>query len=304
MTAPAHTSVDWVAADWGTSHLRLWPMGTDGVPLERIDSDQGMSRLTADGYEQVLLDLLAPYLAAETALDVICCGMVGSRQGWREAPYAASPCAPPSFDTATLVQTDDPRLRVHVLSGVKQLAPADVMRGEETQIAGVLVADPGFDGVVCLPGTHTKWVSLKDGAITGFSTFLSGELFQLISAQSVLRHTLAGAGWDQAAFESGCQQGAARPESLANALFGLRAGALLEGLDPVAARARASGYLLGMEVEAMREDWQGRPVAMVGENEIAQAYATALRLQGASVEILDAQDITLAGLCAARAQMK
>ncbi len=303
MSDPDHLSVAWVAADWGTSHLRLWPMGADGVPLRRIDSDKGMSSLSASEYEQTLSALLEPYRDPNKALDVLCCGMAGSRQGWTEAPYALAPCAPPSFDTATRVETQDARLRVYILSGVKQAEPADVMRGEETQIAGVLAEHPELDGVICLPGTHTKWVSVKDGQITGFATFLSGELFQLVSQHSVLRHTLAQKGWDVDAFKAGCRDGAAAPNRLANALFGLRAGALLNDLDPVAARSRASGYLLGMEIEALRAEWQGRSVVIVGENEIAQAYATALDLQGATAEITDAEKVTLAGLSAARAQM-
>lgn len=304
MSDPTPPSVAWVAADWGTSHLRLWPMGADGVPLCRIDSDKGMSSLTAADYEQTLLTLLEPYMVSNAALDVVCCGMAGSRQGWAEAPYAAAPCTPPSFDTATRVQTQDARLRVHILSGVKQAEPADVMRGEETQIAGVLAAQPDLDGVICLPGTHTKWVSVKDGEITGFATFLSGELFQLVSQHSVLRHTLAPQGWDDDAFKDGCLEGTATPNRLANALFGLRASALLNDLDPVAARSRASGFLLGMEIEALRREWQGRAVVIVGENEIARAYATALELQGATAEVTDAEKVTLAGLSAAYAQMK
>ncbi|WP_420004560.1 2-dehydro-3-deoxygalactonokinase [Arenibacterium sp. LLYu02] len=304
MSDPTPPSVAWVAADWGTSHLRLWPMGANGVPLCRIDSDKGMSSLTAADYEQTLLTLLEPYMVSNAALDVVCCGMAGSRQGWAEAPYAAAPCTPPSFDTATRVQTQDARLRVYILSGVKQAEPADVMRGEETQIAGVLAAHPDLDGVICLPGTHTKWVSVKGGEITGFATFLSGELFQLVSQHSVLRHTLAPQGWDDGAFKDGCLEGTATPNRLANALFGLRAGALLNDLDPVAARSHASGFLLGMEIEALRREWQGRAVVIVGENEIARAYATALELQGATAEVTDAEKVTLAGLSAAYAQMK
>ncbi|WP_417837781.1 2-dehydro-3-deoxygalactonokinase [Tritonibacter scottomollicae] len=299
-----HTPAQWVAVDWGTSHLRLWPMGADGVPHCRIDSDKGMSRLTPAEYEQTLLNLLEPYLTSDGEVTVVCCGMAGSRQGWAEAPYMATPCRPPSFETATRVATGDKRLRVHILSGVKQPEPADVMRGEETQIAGVFATHSKLDGVICLPGTHTKWVSVQKGSITGFSTFMSGELFQLVSDHSVLRHTLAHEGWDDQAFDAGCRDGAARPDHLANALFGLRAAALLNDLDPVAARARASGYLLGMEVAAMRDAWRGSPVVVVGDNAIAQAYATALKIGGATVEIFEAEKATLAGLSAARAQVK
>jgi 2-dehydro-3-deoxygalactonokinase len=303
MTDHTNTSAAWVAVDWGTSHLRLWPMGENGRPLRRIDSDKGMASLAREDYEQTLLALLEPYIESGRTLNVLCCGMVGSRQGWCEAPYLQAPCAPPGFDTATRVETSDPRIQVHVLSGVKQLHPADVMRGEETQIAGVLALSPGLSGVICLPGTHTKWVLVEDGEIRQFSTFLTGELFQLLSASSVLRHTLARDSWNSAAFEAGCRAGSQSPQLLGNLLFGLRAEALLTDLDPVEARSRASGLLLGLEISGMRPLWQGKTTILVGESDIAQAYATALAIENAEARVLDAEQVTLAGLGAARAQM-
>ncbi|OIQ33222.1 MAG: 2-keto-3-deoxy-galactonokinase [Alphaproteobacteria bacterium MedPE-SWcel] len=303
MTERKGAKAVWVAVDWGTSHLRVWPMASDDTPLCRIDSDMGMGGLDPSAYESTLTALLEPYFTPGTALDVICCGMAGSRQGWSEAPYATAPCRPPSLDLATRVETSDARLNVYILPGVKQHDPADVMRGEETQIAGALAADPGMDGVICLPGTHTKWVSVHSGEITSFATFLTGELFQLISQQSVLRHTLASGGWDTSAFEAGCRAAIEAPQALANALFRLRAEALLANLDPVEARSRASGYLIGLEIEDMRPRWQGKTVVLVGENEIAQAYAAALATQGAETVLADAEEFTLAGLRSARAQI-
>jgi 2-dehydro-3-deoxygalactonokinase len=90
--------------------------------------------------------------------------------------------------------TKDPRLRVSILPGLKQAVPPDVMRGEETQIAGFLAAAPGFDGVLCLPGTHAKWVQISAEEVVSFRTFMTGELFDLLSTQSVLRHSIAGEG--------------------------------------------------------------------------------------------------------------
>ncbi|KUP94891.1 2-dehydro-3-deoxygalactonokinase [Tritonibacter horizontis] len=301
MTQEPHSTPSWIAVDWGTSHLRIWPMDDDDRPLCRIDSDKGMGVLAPTAYEETLLTLLEPYIQGREQLEVICCGMAGSRQGWVEAPYLVAPCAPPSVDTATRVVTADKRLDVRILSGVMQHAPADVMRGEETQIAGVLAAEPEMDGVICLPGTHTKWVSVRAGQITHFATFLTGELFQLVSKQSVLRHSVATEGWDQGAFEAGCHAAIKSPHGIANALFRLRAEALLSDLDPIIARSRASGYLLGLEIEDMRRNWQDKTVVIVGENEIARAYAVALQSQGAETIVADAEEITLAGLRTARA---
>ncbi|MEO0743952.1 MAG: 2-dehydro-3-deoxygalactonokinase, partial [Pseudomonadota bacterium] len=154
--------VAWIAVDWGTSHLRAWLMARDGAVLDRRSSDDGMGGLARDGFAPALHALVGDALPAP----VLACGMVGSRQGWAEAPYAAVPCAPPTIHAAVTVPGAD----VRILPGVKQDSPADVMRGEETQIAGFLARTPGFDGVICLPGTHTKWAHISAGEIVSFRT--------------------------------------------------------------------------------------------------------------------------------------
>ena len=303
MSLATTKTATWVAADWGTSHLRLWPMDAEGSPLTRIDSDRGMGAIAQEDYESVLIAELEPYLPTSGCLTVVVCGMAGSRQGWAEAPYAATPCSPPSIAAATKVATVDARLSVHILPGVKQIAPADVMRGEETQIAGVLAANPDLDGVICLPGTHTKWACVSGGRINRFATFMSGEAFHLISTESVLRHTVAEDGWDDDAFAQGCEIARKDPAALLSAMFSLRAEALLADLPPVAARARLSGLLVGAEIEAARPSWSGRSVIIVGENGMASAYAAALSQQGADATIANAEETTLAGLRAAHAHL-
>ncbi len=110
------------------------------------------------------------------------------------------------------------------------------MRGEEVQIAGYLASNPDFDGVICLPGTHSKWVEVSAGEVVSFRTFLTGELFSLLSNNSVLRHSI-GTGWDASAFEAAVSEAQSHPESLARSLFGLRAESLLADLPPDTARA-------------------------------------------------------------------
>lgn len=294
----------WIAVDWGTSHLRVWLMDAHGRPFNRAESDQGMGRLTAVDYEDALLDLIDGFLPASGQIPVICCGMAGSRQGWHEAPYAAAPCEAPSIGQATRVSTEDTRLDVYILPGIKQNKPADVMRGEETQIAGFLVSEPEFDGVLCLPGTHNKWVHISAKEVVSFRTFMTGELFALIGGQSVLRHSLTSKGWDERAFLSAVSEGMSHPASLGCDLFALRAESLLHGLSPAAARARLSGQLIGMELAAARPYWLGRDVAVLGEDGIASAYTSALAAQGAFPRAVCAEDITLRGLSAAYATLK
>ncbi len=303
MNAPS-VHPDWIAADWGTSHLRLWGMTRAGVILGRTDSEMGMGRLSPAEFEPVLLDLLKNDLPAEGHLTVICCGMAGSRQGWAEARYLPVPSAPPRIRQATHVRTERARLSVYILPGLSQASPADVMRGEETQIAGFLASEPDFDGILCLPGTHCKWAHVSAGEVVSFRTFMTGELFALLSGQSVLRHSVAASGFDPRSFVSAVAQAISRPQALAGDLFALRAEALLAGLDATVARSRLSGLLIGVELAAARPYWLGRDIVIVGESGIAAAYRTALTAQGAAPRIVSAEDITLDGLRAAYAELR
>jgi 2-dehydro-3-deoxygalactonokinase len=294
MTAP-----DWIAVDWGTTHLRAYAIGPVGI-LAEAASDAGMATLDRSGYEPTLLGLVEGWLAPGKRTTVIACGMVGSRQGWAEAPYRNLPCAPVDAGSLVRVATKDPRLSLHLVPGLKQDKPADVMRGEEVQIAGALAAVPGFDGVICLPGTHCKWVHVSAGEVVSFQTFMTGEMFALLSGQSVLRHSVAPKGWDDAAFAKGLSDAQTRPERFAAQLFSLRAEGLIASLSPVAARARLSGLLIGAELAAARAYWLGQPVLLVGSDAVCGPYATALSAQGVTACCLAASACTIAGLSTLR----
>lgn len=294
---------DWLAVDWGTSHLRVWAMTQGGAVQTRRSNDAGMGTLSRDGFEPALLDLAGDLLGTGKT-PVIVCGMAGSRQGWAEAKYVAAPCTPPGIDRASHVPTSDPRLSVYILPGVKQTNPADVMRGEETQIAGFLALNPKFDGVICLPGTHTKWVHISAGEIVSFRTFMTGEMFALLSQQSVLRHTASGDGWDATAFADAVSTAMSNTSDLAARLFSIRAEGLLNDLHADQARARLSGLLIGAELAAARPYWLGQHVALIGDDTLCKVYADALGAQGLPVERTDAERMTLEGLKAAFAALK
>ncbi|NNF90262.1 MAG: 2-dehydro-3-deoxygalactonokinase [Boseongicola sp.] len=286
---------DWIAVDWGTSSLRAWAM-RGKTPVAEARSDRGMGALQRHEFEPALLDLIDPWLGqGRTA--IVACGMVGSRQGWTEAAYTAVPCTP-AQGRPVRASTDDPRIAVHILPGLKQPDPADVMRGEETQIAGHLAAEPGFDGVVCMPGTHTKWVHISAGEVVSFRTFMTGEIFALLSRQSVLRHSV-GEGWDDDAFQAAVSDAIARPEATAATLFNIRADGLLNAPAPDAARARLSGLLIGAELAAARPYWLGQDVVLIGNAGFSQRYAQALTPQGLTPRISDATEATLRGLARA-----
>jgi len=286
----------WIAVDWGTTHLRAWAMGADGRVLAEAQSDEGMGRLAREAFEGALLRLVGPWIADRpTSVPVVAGGMVGARQGWVEAPYRAVPCPPVAPGTLVPAPVTDLRLTVGIVPGLMQAAPPDVMRGEEVQIAGALALVPDFDGAICLPGTHSKWAQLSAGEVVSFQTQMTGEMFALLSTQSVLRHGLAD-GWDEAAFDAGVAEGAARPERLLSQLFRIRAEGLLQGLPGAAGRARLSGLLIGAEIAGARPWWLGLPVLLIGAGPLTALYARALATEGVTARALDATDCTLAGL--------
>lgn len=291
-------AAEWIAVDWGTSNLRVWAIDASGQVVGQVSSDEGMGRLKPDAFEGALLKLAAPFLGHGTT-PVLCCGMIGSRQGWHEVDYLTAPCAPPTGRDASPVAGTDPRLAVHILPGVKQTSPPDIMRGEETQIAGFIRRNPDFDGVICLPGTHTKWAQISAGEIVSFRTCMTGELFSLLSEQSVLRHSVGGDELDRAAFDEAVSEGLARPNDMAAQLFRLRAASLVAGMQSIEARARLSGFLIGAELGATKPYWLGQPVAIVGAPDLAGLYGAALKAQGCLVEMADVTEMTLLGLTAA-----
>lgn len=287
---------DWIAVDWGTTRLRAWAMrGTDHVADAR--SDKGMNSLAKTEFESALLDLIDPWLGAGLT-PVVACGMVGARQGWAEAPYRAVPCTPLA-GSGIDVKTSDPRIAVTLLPGLKQETPADVMRGEETQMGGFLFENPGFDGVLCLPGTHTKWAEVSAGEVVSFRSFMTGEIFDLMSHASVLRHSV-GDGWDDTAFAEAVSETLSRPEALAAKLFAIRAETLLNDLPSASATAQLSGLLIGAELAATRPYWLGREIAVIGAKGLSQHYISALALQGIDAHAADADAMTRAGLYSVR----
>ena len=291
---------EWIAVDWGTSNVRAWAMRGDQAVAE-AGSNKGMGALQPDQFEAALLELIDPWLG-QSHMPIVACGMVGARQGWIEAPYQPVPCSPVG-DAAVRPPVGDQRLEIAILPGLSQSHPADVMRGEETQIAGFLSEVPNFDGILCLPGTHTKWVQISAGEVVSFRTFMTGELFGLISSQSVLKHAMDSS-WDAEAFAEAVRDGMANPQALAGRFFALRAESLLGTPTEGSARARLSGLLIGAELAAARPYWLGQRVALLGDARLAGLYAAALEPEGVMPETGDVRRATLAGLTAAYIKLK
>ena len=128
-----------IAVDWGTTRLRAWAMSGGGAVLAGAESERGMGRLSPPEFEGALLEIISLWLAKGRRTEVLVCGMAGARQGWQEAPYRKVPCEPVLPGMQIAVRARDKRLDVHIIPGLSQASPPDVMRGEETQLAGLLI---------------------------------------------------------------------------------------------------------------------------------------------------------------------
>jgi 2-dehydro-3-deoxygalactonokinase len=295
-----------VAADWGTSNLRVWLLDRAGAVLAERKSGDGMSTAGAKGFANILESHLAA-MAAPVDLPAIVCGMAGARQGWVEAGYLDVPARIADFASASTPVADAPRT-VRILPGLaqRQTDAPDVMRGEETQLAGAGL-DAG-DHLVCMPGTHSKWVRVQSGKVTRFRTAMTGELFHVLSTQSILKHSVGeppeAGDASSPAFRDALSRAIARPQDLTSMLFRLRAGGLLHDLSKPDAAAALSGLLIGAEIAAARaETPDARSVKLVASGANGERYAAALRLAGYEVAPVDADVAVRVGLFAAGARL-
>lgn len=280
----------YIAVDWGTTNRRAYALDADGRVLDRFEDDRGLLAVSQGGFEAAageIRDRLGdrPMLLA---------GMVGSKRGWREAPYVSCPAT--AADLAAAILWIEPG-RTGIVPGVSQNGPAgpDVMRGEEVQVFGAVAAGLAPpDGLICHPGTHAKWIVMEEGRIAAFRTMMTGELFALLREHSILADQLQGEASPDAGFGEGVAEGLAGADLL-SALFGIRARHLLGGSGEEAA-AYASGLLIGSDVGAGLALPRIGPVSLIGRPDLCALYAAALAVAGEAANQVDGGDAFLAGI--------
>jgi 2-dehydro-3-deoxygalactonokinase len=287
-----------VVVDWGTSSFRGWLMSADGEALAESRGGEGMLHCAGGtGFAPVLRDHLARLGAPEGA-PVLICGMAGARQGWVEAPYLKAPTRLDALHEGA-IRVDAPG-DIRILPGIAQARAdrPDVMRGEETQLLGV--TEPDFTGLVCIPGTHSKWIRIEDGRVVEFSTYMTGELFSVICQHSILVHAIETMGpppADIEPFREGLATALAAPTALTASLFRLRAAQLLGFEQRADGAARLSGLLIGTEIaDALRQHGPGQSVRLIAAGPLGQLYEAALDAQGLDVTTVDAEQASRRGL--------
>jgi 2-dehydro-3-deoxygalactonokinase len=293
-----------VVVDWGTSSFRGWLMSADGAALAESRGGEGMLHCAGTGFAPVLRDHLAR-LGAPEGTPVLICGMAGARQGWAEAPYLKTPTRLDALHEGA-IRIDAPG-DIRILPGIAQARAEqpDVMRGEETQLLGV--TEPDFTGLVCIPGTHSKWVRIEDGRIVEFSTYMTGELFSVIAQHSILAHAVETAkdaagppAVDSPPFREGLAKALAEPTALTASLFRLRAAQLLGFEQRADGAARLSGLLIGTELaDALHRQGPLRSVRLIAAGSLGRLYEAALTAQGIDVTAVDAEQASRLGLAKA-----
>jgi 2-dehydro-3-deoxygalactonokinase len=289
-----------IALDWGTTSLRAYKLGAGGVVLEQRALSSGIMQLPktprvinggacADGFELAFEEACGDWLDAQPELPVIACGMVGSAQGWREAAYCETPANVANLGNSLQTLVSLRGTRVHIVPGVIQRSRLpNVMRGEETQVLGVLQnlsAEAGGDLLIGLPGSHSKWVEVVEGCITHFDTFMTGEVFAVLSEHSILGRTQQqGAAFDGLAFDRGVQVALSADGELGvlSTLFSARTLGLTGELAPTAQADYLSGLMIGHELAALATVQRRRnsvhlpSIILIGNAQLCARYGRAL----------------------------
>ncbi len=287
-----------IAADWGTTNFRMFLFGTDGEIIAKHTANIGLKNLGVLSFEQALSSVMKEDFARPD-LPILLSGMVGSRQGWAEAPYA--PCPSGLSDIAAqLVTAPSDKLKVKIVPGLSAQNPEthihNVMRGEETQIFGV--TQTAGEGVFILPGTHSKWVKVENGVIESFNSYMTGEMFQVLKNHSILGALMMDDIDDEEAFKLGVDRALA-DKSFLSLIFSVRTEGLFGNIKPESLSSYMSGLLIGSEVRVEILRHGIRPVGIVGDGTLSNLYKRALIHTGfTDVTIHDGDAASSAGLWA------
>ncbi|MBL8893916.1 MAG: 2-dehydro-3-deoxygalactonokinase [Rhizobiales bacterium] len=266
-----------IGLDWGTTTLRAYLAVKDGSVMEMRQSPEGI--LAAAGrFEEVFAKSVETW---PSDLPVIASGMIGSRQGWMEAPYCPCPAGLGEIAGKLVSLTTRTGRKIVFVPGLScddANGVPDVIRGEETQVLGALAS---MSGIYLLPGTHSKWLRVIDGRIGNFATFMTGEVYAVLKTHTILGRLMSGEGDDAEAFKTGVKRGAAAPELLLHTIFGTRTLGLFGKLEPSALPSYLSGLLIGNEIAAATHDLKPKEsVTILASVALAARYAEACALCG------------------------
>jgi 2-dehydro-3-deoxygalactonokinase len=284
-----------IALDWGTTRARAYLIGEDGALLESMAADCGIQSVPAGGFPQTARRLTFNMRRARPDAAIVLAGMVGSRNGWVEAPYVACPATPGAIAAAAIPVTLDDGGKATILPGLSCDEGAfDVMRGEETLIVGLGLEN----GVACLPGTHSKWAQVEGGRVTRFASFMTGEFYGLLREQSLLSRlaTPPGPADPQQGTRAGLDA-SRRAGGLLNAAFAARTEVLAGRMLGGAVGPYLSALLVAHEIAGARA-LLGEPgeIQLVADGALAASYGAALSYAGLAFRLVTPEAAFIAGV--------
>lgn len=269
-----------IAIDWGTSNLRASLLDAQGGLIETRSASGGVMAVPERRFAQVLLALCGDWIDTH-AVPLIASGMIGSRQGWQEAPYVACPAGLPAAASQLIHVEVKPGAVLHIVPGIRCLGVDgvhDVMRGEETQLWGAGLAT----GDCCvLPGTHSKWAWLGEaGTVDRFETFMTGEFYGLLTKHGILGRLMVFGTPQPESFEAGVKLGLAQPGNALHVVFAARTAGLMGEIAPEGLPDYLSGILIGLEIASATARHPQRSVTLLGDDDLCSRYETALGIAG------------------------
>ena len=278
-----------LAIDWGTTNRRAYHIAADGAVVTTERDDRGVLAMRGQDYAAEIAGIRKRF----GPLPVVCAGMVGANIGWRTAPYAPTPGGLDALAAGALQVAD----QVWIVPGMSHIdgARGDVMRGEEVQLLGAVAAGLAPpDALLCQPGTHCKWVTMRGGEVAAFTTAMTGEIFALLKAHGLLAAELTAPVVDGDAFRQGVDD--ARGGDLLARLFGIRAASVLGLRKAEDHAAYASGLLIGSDVAARMAQADDARIFILSDPTLGALYATAIRAHGREAVIVESHDAFVAGI--------
>lgn len=280
------TQAHWIAVDWRTDALTIWPVGDGDAVLDRIDVPLGAPITDISGFCAAILPHLEPYLSGTTPV------VVSGAPVALGAGFVPVPCKPAEL-SPVVVTGGDPRLSFHLIPAVSQGQPAGILQGTESLIAGYIADHPKFDGILCIPGPDTKWCHISAEEIVSFQSFVSGELIAALAPPLT-------DGFDRLALLNAVQDAMSNPHRMASRLATLRAEQVLSPTGASDLAAGIGGTVIGVELAGARAYWLGQMVVVLGDDALSDAYLTALQEAGAMVERASVDGLIPKGLTAIR----
>lgn len=291
-----------IGIDWGTSSLRAWLLDGKGSVNNFYTGAHGISQIADKDFAAVLALVLGELGPKASNAPIIMCGMIGSAQGWRDAGYLQKSAGIAELAAAAIPLQHAPS--AWIVPGVQSVSAdglADVMRGEETALAGIMASQKITEGLFCLPGTHSKWVVIEESQITSLSTFMTGEVFQLMRQHSILSPLMPELEQDASEDGDGFIQGlelAAGKLGLLHQLFAVRAGILTGQFNSASAASILSGLAIGSEIKHITRLAQAQPtpIFLNAAGVMAHLYQTALAHFNIECQLIDGEEASRAGL--------